>query len=215
MNKRAALEISVTGIVVFIIAITILALVLTFINKTFGSLTDTVTGQVGTLKKQLVDSLVASGELVAISTDNIELKQGQPQELVVAIRNTAPSTSDTGETCFRMYFTCETAFSNKNQNTCEFKPNGKQPFPIGGISIKGDTVPPEDTWFQSIEGGGELNIASQQGKPNAVTMRISRGVPDKYRVKLQVFKESKNKDCSNQQEFKEYSTKSFIVSLVQ
>ena len=211
-NKQGALELSITGIVVLIIAITVLGLVIFFVKKTFGETTEIVGGQIQVIKKDLVESLRATGELLAINVAEIEANVGEPKSFVVAIQNTG-SSSPKGEVCFRLRFTCVKAFRHRTQNTCSFEANGQQPIDVGGVDAVGVPIREESSWFRKVIGGGEVDIKDQLSLAAPVELLMKRGISDTYRVQLTVLKEVNNNNCASASQFKDYASKTFDVVL--
>src|SRR3989344_3134505 len=94
-NNRGALELSITAIVVLIIAITVLSLGVGFIKKQFGAGTELVEGQFSEIKQKLKEQMKESGELLVFSVPE-EVTKGTPQNIQVGVLNTAanPNSQD-------------------------------------------------------------------------------------------------------------------------
>ena len=63
-NKIAALQLSITAIVVLILAITMLGLGLTFIRNIFGSATEEFEVATGTIQKVMIEQMKQSNKIV-------------------------------------------------------------------------------------------------------------------------------------------------------
>src|SRR3989338_11516122 len=87
-NKKAALELSITAIVVLIIAITVLGLGIGFIKKQFGAGTSLVEKELSNIKDQLKEQVRTGGELLVFSVPG-QVSIGKPQGTFVGVRNTA------------------------------------------------------------------------------------------------------------------------------
>ena len=213
-NKKGALELSVTGIVVLIIAITVLGLVIFFLKKTFPNLEDIFRGEIGRIKRELINTLEKSGELLALHLAEIELNVGEPQKFFIAIRNTGQNREEgKNSVCFMLKFECLMAFSPSDENTCEGVPNGQQPLFVGGMDPESPDERPQNNWFQKIPGGGRVDIANLESDAFRITALIKGGKPDTYRVKLSVFKSADDKDCVDASTFVLYASKTFDVVL--
>lgn len=89
MDKKGALELSITAIVVLIIAITLLGLAIFFIKNLFKGGTEIFTGELAKIKEQLRTNLEESGELFVFSVGSeLEIKKGEPQKFYMGVRNT-------------------------------------------------------------------------------------------------------------------------------
>ena len=86
-NKRAALEMGITTIVVVILAMTLLGLGLGFIRNMFsdiGSVSKEVNDQT---KQKILDDLITSDKKVSFPSTDIKLDKGDDQIMTVGIRN--------------------------------------------------------------------------------------------------------------------------------
>ncbi len=86
-KKKGSLELSVTSIVILIMAIVILGLGLGFVKTMF----DKTTGQIKDINKdierQMIADLKESTERILMDNDNIEIEQGKTREVYLGLRN--------------------------------------------------------------------------------------------------------------------------------
>ena len=90
-SKKGSLELSINSIVILILAITMLGLGLTFMNKLFGGTVekfDKITGSIDQeTKRKILDDLETNR--VMLSPDTIKIKRGTKQTVYLGIKNNA------------------------------------------------------------------------------------------------------------------------------
>lgn len=183
MNKKGALELSITAIVVLIIAITVLGLAIFFIKNLFKGGTEIFTSELSKIKDQLRENLKESGELVVMSKGTeIEVKRGSPFEFYIGARNTAPE-----DRCFRVAIVCNNPFTTGE--TCI---NNKNNVLIGGVNDVGDTPSPGESWFPRLL--AETVVPKNDIAVSPVTLQIANANPDTYLMTLSVY-QGDNADC--------------------
>src|SRR3990167_5104458 len=110
-NKKAALELSITAIVVLIIAITVLGLGIGFIKKQFGAGTSLVEKELSNIKDQLKEQVRTGGELLVFSVPE-QVSIGKPQGTIIGVRNTLANTRELKDrVCFRVEVRCIKPFT--------------------------------------------------------------------------------------------------------
>jgi len=182
-NKKGALELSITAIVVLIIAITVLGLAIFFIKNLFGESTELLTGQLAQIKDQLRANMEESGELVVFSKGTeFKLKRGERFGFHIGVRNT-----ESNDLCFRIAVECSKPFST--DETCA---DGVQdPLLVGGIDDAGET-PTTANWFPQLL--SEFTVEGGDIAVSPATLQIAAARPDTYLMQLKVFK-GDNEDC--------------------
>ncbi len=213
MNKKAALELSVTGIVVLIIAITVLGLVIFFIKTYFGQTSELVGSNIQAIKRELTDKLGQSGKLLTMNVETVEATKGANQQFVVAVKNTGQNKQG-NEVCFIMKFDCISSFSAGN--SCKL--DGTQPFDkewVGGKDPVHINDVPQTNWFGKLPGGGIFNIKNLESAVYPIELLIkSQHRPDRYRVELSVYKAGDDKACQEgPSRFDFYQSQTFDIDL--
>lgn len=88
-SKKGSLELSINSIVILILAITMLGLGLTFMNKLFGGTVekfDKITGSIDQeTKRKITDDLETNR--VILSPDTVKIKKGSKQTLYLGVKN--------------------------------------------------------------------------------------------------------------------------------
>ena len=85
-NKKGAIELSMTTIIVVVLGITLLTLGLTFIKNIFldtGDISDTAFGEAD----RMVREMMASNEAFYISTVSVDLKPGKTKIIGIGVRD--------------------------------------------------------------------------------------------------------------------------------
>jgi len=190
-NKKAALELSITAIVVLIIAVTVLGLAIGFIKKQFGAGTELFTQEYSNIKQQMQDDMRSSGELLAFSFSG-EVDVGKPQDAYVGIRNTAQNRGTGDSVCFAIQMKCIQAFNP--ENSCFA---GENNVAVGGYDMDGGdfvrTLEPNRNWFKTFLGTTDIPNFDATVLP---VEWLVRGVqPDLYQMELSVYKSPIDEDC--------------------
>ncbi|RMD58293.1 hypothetical protein D6825_01335 [Candidatus Woesearchaeota archaeon] len=168
MNKRGALELSITAIVVLIIAITVLGLGIAFIKNLFGGATSQIEEQLGQVQQRLEEEFLAQNKVIGFSKGkNIEVKLGSKEEFVIGIRNT-----ESASRCFLADVVCQAAFSPDNSCPGEGE---------GSSVVYGDVK-----WFSKFPPKTPLQPNEIYVSP--VTLHVTSGERDTYRLELRLYK---------------------------
>lgn len=188
MNKKAALELSINAIVVFILAITILGLGLVFIKSQFGSLTERVSEVSAEIKSELINKIKDTGELLVFNRVEIEAKAGKSVEFYMGIKNTATNTEDpTKPVCFIPAIKCIKGLKGE----C-IRDKGENVY-VGGTDVTtGETS--EVQWFTVFP---RVDIRTGEVGVYPVNLQIAQAVPDTYLMDIAVYKYDNNADCAN------------------
>jgi len=209
-NKKAALELSITAIVVLIIAITVLGLGIGFIKKQFGEGGRLVEEQLTSIKQQLRDQMRTGGELLVFSVPD-KVNIGKTGNVVIGVRNTAAG--EEGKICFRIEVKCIQPFTPNTQ--CVSDVQG--PVAVGGYDPENgwDTVKSNHNWFKNLL--SQFDLKNYEGDVLDATMLVRGIKPDSYQMEINVYKEPGDRTCSMQQ-FGDaaealYTSKSFILNV--
>lgn len=198
MNKKGALELSITAIVVLIIAITVLGLAIFFIKNLFGESTELLTGQLAQIKDQLRKNMEETGELVVFSKGTeFKVKRGERFEFHIGARNTAPESK-----CFRIAVDC-----NKPFTTGEFCADGRNDVIVGGIDDTGET-PTAANWFPQLL--SEFEVPGGDIAVSPATLQIAAARPDTYLMQLNVF-QGDAADCTQVQTWSPQTKRFHII----
>jgi len=213
-NKKAALELSITAIVVLIIAITVLGLGIGFIKKQFGAGTQLVEKELSNIKEQLKEQVRTGGELLVFSVPE-QVSIGKPQGVIIGVRNTLAN-QEAGKVCFVVEVRCIQPFTPNA--FCD--PTGQRNnIAVGGIDSETWTpVSGNTNWFKSIL--GKFDLKNYEGDVFDAQMLVRGIKPDAYQMEINVYgaKAPDYKDCS-QFDFQDareqlYASKTFILQVV-
>lgn len=216
MNKKAALELSITAIVVLIIAITVLGLGIGFIKKQFGAGTELVQAQFAEIKQQLKEQMTKSGELLVFSFPE-QATIGKTHPVQIGVLNTAanPRFQDDprkDSVCYRVEVVCITPFAPNAECIIGEGIN----VAVGGYdSISLDPVSSRNRWFKRILGQFDLN--NYDGDVFDAILLVKGIRPDSYRMEINVYKNPTNEDCSEpgfEPEQAAYASKTFILDVI-
>ncbi len=176
-NKKAALELSITAIVVLIIAITVLSLAVVFIKNLFKGGTEIFSTELAKIKDQLRTNMEESGELVVMSKGTeLEVKRGERFEFHIGARNNAARTK-----CFRIAIECEKPFK-EDVHTCT--PSGNNVV-VGGKNDNGITPASGENWFPRLL--AEFDVPGNEIAVSPATLQIGAADPDTYLMRLNVY----------------------------
>jgi len=207
MNKKAALELSINAIVVFILAITILGLGLVFIKSQFGSLTERVSEVSAEIKSDLINKIKDTGELLVFNRVEIEAKVGKPVEFYMGIKNTAPNSEDPSRpVCFIPAIKCISGLKGE----C-VRDMGNNIY-VGGTDVTTGS-PSQVQWFSVFP---QVDIRTGEVGVYPVTLQIAQAVPDTYLMEVAVYKYDTNSDCANPGTLdvnQPYQAKQFFIKL--
>ena len=217
-NNRGALELSITAIVVLIIAITVLSLGVGFIKKQFGAGTELVEGQFSEIKQKLKEQMKESGELLVFSVPE-EVTKGTPQNIQVGVLNTAanPNSQDDPKqdsVCFRVEVKCIKPFAPGGE-CIDGKSN---PVIVGGwdsSSADFGALPSDQNWFKRLL--GEFNLKNYEGDVFDGVMLVKGIKSDSYSMEVNVYKSPGDLKCEDgdfEANQVPYATKSFILNVV-
>jgi len=209
-NKKAALELSITAIVVLIIAITVLGLGIGFIKKQFGASTSILDKELSNIKEQMKEQVRTGGELLVFSVPE-QVAIGKPQNVVIGVRNTAQS-SNSDRICFKVEIKCIKPFTPNSECVSDVV----SPVTVGGYDFVDGPVSSGHNWFKSIL--GEFDLKSFEGDVFDATMLVRSIKPDSYSMEINVYKAVDDRDCANA-DFGEkanalYASKTFILNVV-
>jgi len=215
-NKKAALELSITAIVVLIIAITVLGLGIGFIKKQFGAGTELVQAQFAEIRQQMKDQMKESGELLILSFPE-QVNIGKPQNIQVGVLNTAanPEFKDNprkDSVCFRVEIICITPFTPDGECIIGEGIN----VAVGGYdSSTGDPVSSRNNWFKRLL--GQFDLTNYDGDVFDGILLVKGIKPDSYRMRANVYIDPENRDCSEQSFHTDqapYQSKTFILDVI-
>ncbi len=169
-NKKAALELSITAIVVLIIAITVLGLGIGFIKNLFQKGTVTIGEQYEAIRERLKEEFLQAGTVVGFSAGtDIEADFGKRKEFFIGIRNTESVTR-----CYQADVVCKRPF-NPELTECGTSPTDESM--IWGDYSRWFTVFPPDVEVT----GNDLYVAP-------VTLHITDAPKGTYRLALNLYK---------------------------
>lgn len=177
-NKKGALELSITAIVVLIIAITVLGLAIFFIKNLFKGGTEIFTSELAKIKDQLRKNIEETGEPVVFSKGSeLEAKRGEKVDFYIGVRN---SDQTTLARCYRVSMKCIKPFSK--DSTCTTA--GIDPVIVGGYAVE------SDNWFPRLL--EEFEVKKNDIEVLPVTMQVI-GSPDTYLMEMEVYQA--DNDC--------------------
>ncbi len=217
-NKRGALELSITAIVVLIIAITVLSLGVGFIKKQFSTGTELVEGSFSEIKQKLKEQMKDSGELLVFSFPD-EANKGTPENIQVGVLNTLANPDfdpvnnpKKDSVCFRVEVKCIKPFA-PGADCIDGKPG---PVVVGGYDSETlESVPADQNWFKRLL--GEFDLKNYEGDAFEGVMLVKGIRSDSYSMEINVFSApnfAKCDDASWEANQPPYATKSFILNVV-
>jgi len=211
LNKRAAIEISITTVVILIIAITVLGLAIPFIKNVFTKATDIFGGEFEKIQELLKQDLTDKGELLNYKSTSKQVSIGKELGLAIGVRNTATSESANGRICFRLEVKCLNPF--KIGNSCDRK-NQENEITIGGVEF--DQTKPRLNWFNKIK--SEFNLKENEVDVIDAIMIVNDVRSDTYEFELNLYKATNNRACNDGAEFSSkddslYASKTFEVDV--
>ncbi|MBI4918680.1 hypothetical protein HY837_02030 [archaeon] len=173
-TKKGAIELSITGVIVLIIAITVLGLILNFVREYFIKVEPVIKKSFDELKEDVYKKM-KTGKDLEFSGGEILRVSGGAQEEALGIRNTLSSENPI---CHRVEFVCKRAFTGEGcDNTL-----------VGGRSLDGKLADKE--WF-STQDDWDIDAKEAQVKP--VDVKLEEVRPGKYSMVLNVYRA--NGDC--------------------
>lgn len=216
INKKAALELSITAIVVLIIAITVLGLGIGFIKKQFGAGTELVSSELSNIKNQLKEQVRTGGELLVFSVPE-EVNIGKPQNTFIGVRNTAQNPDpDKDRVCFRVEVKCVKPFSPGSYCDTNLAQNN---IAVGGWDYESqDFVSGNRNWFRSIL--GEFDLRNFEGDVYDAVLLVRGVKPDTYAMEINVYKDPQSRACddntfySTSRSEELYASKTFTLNVV-
>jgi hypothetical protein len=196
-NKKGALELSITAIVVLIIAITVLGLAIFFIKNLFKEGTDLFTSEFSRIKEQLKKNLEESGELVVMDKGTeLEVKRGERFKFNIGVRSTAPEPR-----CFRVAMWCDKPFTTGE--TC----TSANDVIVGGMDDTGAQPATGENWFPLML--AEIDVPGNDIAVSPATLQVANARPDTYLMSLKVYQG--DADCTNVQTWTEQTKRFHIV----
>ncbi|PIN76243.1 hypothetical protein COV18_00390 [Candidatus Woesearchaeota archaeon CG10_big_fil_rev_8_21_14_0_10_37_12] len=216
-NKRGALELSITAIVVLIIAITVLGLGISFIKKQFGAGTSLVEQQLTGIREQLREQVRSGGELLVFSIPD-KVNVGKPSGVVIGVRNTAANREEGRDrVCFRVEVKCIQPFTPDAY--CDPRDTLNN-IAVGGYDFDNDgfvsNLAPERNWFRTIL--GQFDLKDYDGDVYDAVLLVRGLKSDSYEMEVNVYKAIDDRACADDPDFSSfedalYASKKFIVDV--
>lgn len=215
-NKKAALELSITAIVVLIIAITVLGLGIGFIKKQFGAGAELVSGELAQIKQQLKEQVRTGGELLVFSVPE-EVSIGKPENTFVGVRNTAANPDPNKDrVCFRVEVKCIKPFTPDSY--CD-PTTAQNNIAVGGWDYDNqDYVRGNRNWFKSIL--GEFDLRNYEGDVYDAVMLVRGIKPDSYAMEINIYKDPESRSCDENTFYSRsrteelYASKTFVLNVI-
>ncbi len=177
MNKKGAIELSITGVIVLIIAITVLGLILNFVREYFIKVQPVIQKSFDELKEDVYKKM-KTGKDLEFSGGEVLRVSGGAQEEALGIRNTLSSEKPI---CHRVEFICLRPLSGSaSREGCD---NNL----VGGRSPSNSL--PDNEWF-STQDDWDIDAKEVQVKP--VDVKLEEVRPGKYSMVLNVYRGSGN-----------------------
>jgi hypothetical protein len=188
-NRRGAIELSITGIVVLIIAITVLGLILGFVRNYFKSVGERVEAPIKEIEETVKNQLAASGKTIALSPEDIDISKGQLKDIWIGTRNLfSADDSEKTSVCHRLEFSCLQPFTGQ-----ECVPGQPLPTFIGGLDANGEK--PQSNWFTSIL--ARLDIENLGFLVRQAKLKIPVNIkPDTYEMEARLYSSNPKAPCS-------------------
>ncbi len=87
MHKKASLNLSISAIVILILAITMLGLGLTFMRNIFGTATKEFQEVSGTIHKQMIDQMKEGNKEIDLSSLVYDIEPGETRQIYIGFKN--------------------------------------------------------------------------------------------------------------------------------
>ena len=183
MNKKGAIEITATAIVVFIIAIVVLGAVIYFVQSFFPDVFSTVTAQLEQIKQTLRTSLKPGEKIAFDFGDELKIKSGDKKDIYMGLKNDHANSQD-DSICFKVALKCVQAFNQARDNCKDSL--------VGGL---GDSSETSLNWFGSANLLGNWRIKNNEFDVQG-PISLQTNVPsDVYLIKAEVYKDTANANC--------------------
>ena len=195
VRKRGALELSITGIVVLIIAISLLAFALVFIKQLFGGAQEILAGGLARVKEDINKQIEESGEVVTIDLGrNLEnVKKGRRYSINIGIKNDVRSIGEAAaeeSVCYWLGVRCLTSFSEPSRCGNE---DITVPAWVGGYNLETGSRNLQSNWFRKLL--AEVSIENAGIAVLPVEFQIPANVAkDTYQLELIVYRASEEVD---------------------
>jgi hypothetical protein len=188
-NKKGAIELSITGIVVLIIAITVLGLILGFVRGYFKKAAEGVETPLKEIEDTVKRQLESSGRTVIISPEDVELKSGSSKEVFLGARN-LQSSPEAPRICHLIGVYCLSPFTGESCTE-----QGNDVLVAGRSPESPEAVTGSASWFSLLKSNPDIdNLGSFVQK---ATMKVPRAVkPDTYDMELRLFYDTGLQPCT-------------------
>jgi hypothetical protein len=189
-GKKGALELSITSIVVLIIAITLLGFAIFFIKSLFGGATEIFQQQFAQMKDQLRQSMQETGEALVfnVGTD-IEVKRGKRFPFFIGVKNDVRNPDGTS-VCYKVGIKCKSSFTPADEGGGCVDSN-LNVF-VGGLDDQGNK--PSESWFVRLLPLWDIPNNDIDVQPAEI--QITRAKPDTYIMELYAWRATGYKDCA-------------------
>ncbi len=191
-NKKGAIELSITTIVVLIIAMAILGVAILLINMIREKAVTVLEDQFNQLEKDALSCIEGSRDVFCYKLMRDKLGIGDEIAMAVGVKNTAASQSSSGNVCFRMQLKCLRPFAAGEY--CD-STNQRNDITVGGMDYNGDA--PSTYWFVRGDTQGETDIKENEAKTLRAKLQINDAKPGSYEMEINIFKASNDKSCSD------------------
>jgi|GEM_PF-1162320 len=239
-SRRGALELSVTGVVVLIIAIVVLGSVIYFIRTFFGSTGDIIGSQLQQVKDKLREDLQSGSEAIVFDFGReLKIKKGSPMTIYLGLRNDYTAAGVDGSdpdtsVCYVVQWVCLRSFSGGKGCPLTMEGSTQKPAPddvksliVGGAGSTqagagDDPSPTGDQLIASarpwVSKGLTLwDIPNRGSDVNPVTFQVTDADPDTYQMELRVFRRTTggcaDYTASESSEIEAMQPKRFLIEL--
>ena len=191
MNKKGALELSITAVVVLIIAITLLGFAIYFIKTMMGGAVETFTGEFGQIKAELRENMEQQGETIGFKPLEPVVKAGKATEFWIGMKNDYPSADDSRSVCYGVQMKCRVPFSRDDRAITECA-GADGEGTVGGISPSSGIFV-ESGWFSGFPVFDiEDNTFAIEPSMLKVPNRVPRGT---YQMELNAWVDENFQEC--------------------
>ena len=169
IQKKGALELSMTTIIVIVIGVTLLTLGLAFVRTIFGSASD-IASKVGEISSDEISKMVGeSSDPITITSASVTIKQGESNDIRILYRNVGSSAA-TFNVKLDMTTVPQGAYASDVENWFLYSPAFK--IPVGGgyvdrlsIDVPDNAIPGRYGGIFTVECGGSDACARGMSTP--------------------------------------------------
>ncbi len=209
-NKKGAIELSITTIVVLIIALAVLGVAILIINMIRDEATGVLKDQLASLRAQALDCIGQSGNIFCFKLLSKEIEIGKKIAVGVGLKNTAASQSTSGGVCFRTQYKC--IRPHDPEGFCD-RENQRNDITVGGMDYDGSL--PSTYWFSKSLTQAQTELKENEAKSLDAVLEINDAKAGGYEMIVNVYKANNDRACNDGPDFSSetYASEGFTITV--